>query len=65
MESQCWEIWREQRLVSLKNSEVSGRKTILEYLRSEGSSADEIALAGDNSVTWRGEVYRAVLLGSE
>jgi hypothetical protein len=66
MGSQCWEIWRGPRLVALKSTtQGSARKTIVDYLRSEGCSADEIALVAGNAVSWRGEVYRAVQLGSE
>lgn len=62
--SKKYEIHAGRRVVSIQYS-VSPLQAVVDYVRSFGSSDDEIRRIGVDSVAWRGARFSAVLVPAE
>jgi len=60
-----YEVWCGRQLVALRNTSGKAGEAALAFLVSEGCRDDEIGRLDEDSVTWRGTIYRGVVLGSE
>ena len=59
--TQKYEIYSGRRAVSVEDS-ISPLQAALDYARSFGCNEDEIRRVGVDAVSWRGALFRAVLV---
>jgi hypothetical protein len=60
-----YEVWCGRQLVALRNTSGTAWDAAFAFLHSEGCRDDEIVRLSKSSLTWRGTIYRAVVVGSE